>query len=248
MGRKARLYCESQVYHVIMRGNNKQNLFYEDSDRYLFIRRLKKYTEELQIDVYSYCLMSNHVHILIGKANKNMSKLIQRLATSYAMYFNRKYERSGHLFQGRYKSEPVDSDEYFKTVTRYIIQNPLKANLEDFINYRWNGLQHLIRESKNCLIEKNRLYEVFEGKENFFRFIMEKQTGKCMEYENKFVLNDNQCVKYIKKLLGINSTYNLISMTPETQKTKLSILKEKGIPVNQISRITGIALGIIKRA
>ena len=134
MGRKARLYCESQVYHVIMRGNNKQNLFYEDSDRYLFIRRLKKYTEELQIDVYSYCLMSNHVHILIGKANMNMSKLIQKLATSYAMYFNRKYERSGHLFQGRYKSETVDSDEYFKTVTRYIIQNPIKANLEDIRN------------------------------------------------------------------------------------------------------------------
>ena len=114
MARKPRLYGSSGTYHVILRGNNKQNLFNDDSDRKFFLCRLRKYSKELGVVVYAYCLMNNHVHILIGNASFNMSLLIQKLANSYVYYFNRKYERCGHLFQGRYKSEPVLDDAYLR--------------------------------------------------------------------------------------------------------------------------------------
>ena len=121
MARKPRLYGESGFYHVILRGNNRQNLFNEDQDRLFFIKRIKKYSEELGIEVHAYCLINNHVHILIGNANKGMSLFVQKLANSYVFYFNRKYDRCGHLFQGRFKSEVILDDAQFKTVYRYIV-------------------------------------------------------------------------------------------------------------------------------
>ena len=121
MARKPRKKSESQIYHIILRGNNRQDIFYNDTDRLFMLSRIEKYSEQTNIEIYAYCLMDNHIHLLVGKANPNLSKFVQKLATSYAMYFNRKYDRCGHLFQGRFKSEPVETDEYFQTVFRYIL-------------------------------------------------------------------------------------------------------------------------------
>ena len=102
MSRKPRKKSESQIYHVILRGNNRQSIFFNDADRFFIINRIQKYSEQTNIELYAYCLMDNHIHLLVGKANPNLSKFVQKLATSYAMYFNRKYDRCGHLFQGRF--------------------------------------------------------------------------------------------------------------------------------------------------
>ena len=136
MPRKSRKKSETQIYHVILRGNNRQDIFYNDADRLFMLNRIEKYSEQTCIELYAYCLMDNHIHLLVGKANPNLSKFVQKLATSYAMYFNRKYDRCGHLFHGRFKSEPVETDEYFQTVFRYILQNPEKAHICKFFQYK----------------------------------------------------------------------------------------------------------------
>lgn len=158
MARKPRIIGASGVYHVILRGNDQQNLFYNDEDRIFFINRIRKYSKELKIQLYAYCLMSNHVHILLGNGNLNMSKFVKKLTCSYVYRFNKIYNRTGHLFQGRYKSEPVDTTEYFKTVYRYILQNPQKANICCFQKYKWSSFS--IENSSN-LIDLNFLDSVF---------------------------------------------------------------------------------------
>ena len=127
MPRAAREKSESDVYHVMVRGIDRTNLFYDEEDRHEFLRRLKRYRDECGFAVYAWCLMSNHAHLLMKVDSNELAKAMKRLLLSYSHYFNTKYERIGYLFQDRYKSKPVHDDTYFLTVLRYIIRNPLEV-------------------------------------------------------------------------------------------------------------------------
>lgn len=245
MPRKKRVFCNSEIYHVILRGNNKQIIFLNDSDRIFFLSRIKKYAELELIEIYTYCLMDNHIHILIGKANQGLSKFIQRLATSYAMYFNRKYERTGHLFQGRFKSEPVETTEYFKTVTRYILQNPVKAGLSTHIDYKWNSYTEIVNDKSPTVCHPKVISDYFGGIKNFIAFTNQINSDKCMEYENCPFFSDLHCIQFIKNYFGISSPDVFRKEGPILQKNNISILKQHGFSINQISRITGIARKVI---
>jgi len=111
---------ETGVYHVMLRGNERKDIFIDDEDKVRFLDMLYAKRERESYYLYSYCLMDNHVHLVLKEANDSISRIMRRITTSYAGYFNRKYKRSGHLFQDRYKSENVESDSYLLTVIRYI--------------------------------------------------------------------------------------------------------------------------------
>ncbi|WP_407400035.1 transposase [Treponema sp.] len=246
MSRKPRVYGTSGFYHVILRGNNKQNLFNDVEDRKFFLEKLKKYSNELGIKVYAFCLMNNHVHVLIGNANENMSLMVQKIANSYVYYFNRKYERSGHLFQGRFKSEPVLDDEYFKTVYRYILQNSEKAGLETFDRYRWNSFYALKNTRRRSFVDTEYVITLFGSRKKLMNFVYQRETINCMEYENMLVFTDCRVLELIKKLFGISSPYKLERLPIDEQKEKCSVLKKLGISMSQIARITGISRKIIR--
>lgn len=130
MGRQARQLSSSGFYHVTFRGVNHQHIFEEESDYTYFLKALGDLKIDLAFEVHAYCLMSNHVHLLLRERQSgDISLIMKRLLTKYAMYFNRKYQRSGALIAGRYKSAPVEVDEYFIPLQCYIHQNPLKAGL-----------------------------------------------------------------------------------------------------------------------
>ena len=129
MPRNARLHSQSSIYHVMLRGINKQQIFYDEDDRDYFLETLKRYKHISDFKLYAYCLMGNHVHLLIGEGKERLSGIFKRIGSSFVYRYNLKYERSGHLFQDRFKSEPVESDRYFMTVLRYILQNPVAAGL-----------------------------------------------------------------------------------------------------------------------
>ncbi len=245
MSRKPRLFCDSGFYHVILRGNNRQNLFNDDSDRMFFINRLRKYSIELGISIHAYCLMNNHVHILIGNADRNMSLLMQKLANSYVFYFNRKYERSGHLFQGRFKSEPIMDDAYFKTVYRYILQNCEKAGLGTVEHYKWNSYIAL-KFDRVDFVENAYILGLFDSKQQLLDFISHKEIVSCMEYENRILFSDEKAFRLIKKLFRISTPYSLERLPVMEQVRKCKVMKEKGISKRQIVRITGISQSILK--
>jgi len=136
MARKQREVSNSGIYHVMLRGVNKQRIFENPSD-YAAMYRILRYVREIDTKqqnsaqpnyfLYAYCLMDNHVHLLIQPNSVEIGQLMKRIMTAYAQYFNNKYERIGHLFQDRFKSEAVEDDKYFFTLLRYIHNNPVKA-------------------------------------------------------------------------------------------------------------------------
>ena len=242
MARKPREYGKSEMYHVIIRGNNKQNIFYDNQDYNFLLYRLKKYSKQLEIKIFAYCLMSNHVHILIGNANKNMSKLMLKLNTSYSRYFNIKYERTGHLFQGRYLSKPVENEARFKTVIRYILQNPEKIGLSRFCDYPWNSFRETIEsQNKYNIIDSSTVLSFFDKKKLFIKFTKQKNSDICMEYEGTPVFSDNFYIKKIKEILKLQNLFELQKLDVPYIKTKIRILKNNGIPENRISRLIGIS-------
>jgi putative transposase len=129
MPRVARKKSATNIYHVMIRGINKQNIFVEDADFKKFINILTAYHVRIEYEIYAYCLLDNHVHLLIKEGNEPLSNTMRRIGTSYVYWYNWQYGRKGHLFQDRYKSEPVENDTYFLTVLRYIHQNPVQAGL-----------------------------------------------------------------------------------------------------------------------
>lgn len=246
MARKPRKYGNTGCYHVIMRGNNRETIFYDDNDRLFFISRLQKYKSELNIEIYSYCLMGNHIHLLIGKANETMSLLVKKLACSYVYYFNHKYDRTGHLFQGRYKSEPIENIEYFKTVLRYILQNPEKANICHFHQYRWSSISS--NRYNKSIINSDFIKAIFESRSQMNAFINLRNSDICMEDYNCKYSDDDIKIELIKQLFKYKSPLQLKHDPHNSKIEKIHFLKTLGFPINQIVRLTGITKHIVENA
>jgi len=128
MARKERL-TEPGLYHIINRGVERRAIYLEPEDYEFFLDLLLKLTKQSDIILHSFCLMTNHYHLLLETKQNNLSKVIQFLNDKYAKYFNKKYTRSGHLWQGRYKSYPLFDDAHFWIIAKYIERNPIKAGM-----------------------------------------------------------------------------------------------------------------------
>ncbi|HEY8908854.1 MAG TPA: transposase [Desulfosporosinus sp.] len=129
MPRGQRVKVEFSTYHVVQRGNEKKQIFRDDEDKAKFLETLAKAREKYNFILYAYCLMDNHIHLLVDDNGNDISKLMKSINISYVSYFNRVYQRCGHLFQDRFKSEVVKDDRYLLEVSRYIHNNPVKAKL-----------------------------------------------------------------------------------------------------------------------
>jgi len=165
VGRDLRITAPGQVYHLTSRGNNDEAIFVALQDYRRFLTKLKKYKKELNFKLYAYCLMKNHFHLLVeeGRGMK-ISHLMQKLNTSYSMYFNKKYGRRGHLFESRFFSSKVDRDEYLLEVSRYIHLNPVRAELlgkpEE---YPWSSCRTYLDLDEDELIDKGEVLGLFGG-------------------------------------------------------------------------------------
>lgn len=118
MPRKAREKSESGIYHIIMRGINRQSIFEDEEDYIKFIQTIQRYKEKSGYKIYAYCLMGNHVHLLLKIDKDPLEQVMRRMYGSYVYWYNHKYQRIGNLFQDRFKSEPVEDDTYFLVVQR----------------------------------------------------------------------------------------------------------------------------------
>ncbi len=149
MARQARKRSSTGIYHVILRGINRQNIFEDDEDRLKLMETIAYYKGISNYELYGYCLMNNHVHLLIKETDESLSGVVKRFSSSYVYWYNKKYDRCGHLFQERFKSETVESDAYFLTVLRYIHQNPVKARMtKEPKAYLWSSYNEYIGKDK----------------------------------------------------------------------------------------------------
>jgi REP element-mobilizing transposase RayT len=140
MARAWRIEYEGALYHVLSRGNQRQEIFADDDDRLLFLSTLADMAGRFEVEVYAYVLMGNHYHLLLRTQRSNLSKAMQWFGATYTSRFNSKYLRSGHLFQGRFKSMLVQNDAYLLRLSYYIHRNPLRAGMvKRLADYRWSS-------------------------------------------------------------------------------------------------------------
>jgi putative transposase len=153
MPRQARLDITGALHHIMVRGINKAVIFEDDQDKTRFLERLGRNIIEGKCTVYAWVLMSNHVHILFKSGKEGISSVMRKLLTWYAQYYNRRHNRTGHLFENRYKSILCNEDEYLLTLLRYIHLNPLRAqivkSIADLDSYLWSGHRAIIGKAKN---------------------------------------------------------------------------------------------------
>jgi REP element-mobilizing transposase RayT len=142
MARPLRLDYPDTFYHVLSRGNEKRDIFYDEKDYLKFLDTLGRMVARFKLEVHAYILMKNHYHLLVRTKAANLSRGIQWLSVSYSVWFNRRHERSGHLFQGRFKSFLIENDQYFTAMCHYIHGNPLRACIvKRLSDYRWSSYQ-----------------------------------------------------------------------------------------------------------
>lgn len=152
MSRQSRRFSQSGMYHIIFRGINRQNIFEEERDYLKLIEIIKRVQKEMNFKLFAYCFMSNHVHLFLKEHETgDISKIMAKILSSYAMWYNIKYQRTGTLFSNRYKSEPIEDDRYCFNLIRYIHYNPIKAGISmELSSYPFSSYREYI--TGNCII------------------------------------------------------------------------------------------------
>ena len=243
MGRQARQLSATGFYHVVFRGINHQHLFEEESDYSYFWESLHQLKEEIAFEIHAYCLMSNHVHLLIReKQIGDISLIMKRLLTKYVMYFNRKYQRNGALIASRYKSIPVEVDEYFIPLLRYIHQNPLKAGMvEKMEEYRYSSYREYL--SGGRLVNTSFSLKMV-GTDEWIRLHNIFEEGN-FEVSGKKHMNEEQIRRKILLCTGGKEPYEIASWSKLERDAVIRQLREEGLSIRQIERATGISRGIV---
>jgi REP element-mobilizing transposase RayT len=255
MPRKPREKSETGIYHVIVRGIGQQDIFHERDDFHRYLETVKKISLESGVSVLGYCLMTNHVHLLLRENDDDISVFMKRLGVSYAYWYNWKYERVGHVFQDRFKSECVEDDVYLLTVIRYIHLNPIKASIVNKPEeYEWSSCAAYYKADRNSItfpdtttilgiIQKEKKKAV----EEFKIFTEEDNKDCCLDCEEPKRITESEAYEIIKKILKDKSITQLQSMDQDTRNRILSNLRNHGLSLRQISRITGLPFHIVRK-
>ncbi len=174
MARRPRLFAAGLLYHAIVRGNHKQKTFLGEWDYRAYLERLARYRKRYGVKLYAYCLMPNHVHLLLESSRVPLSRFMQGLQQSYTQYFNWAHHKVGHLFQGRYKAIICQKDEYLLQLVRYIHLNPVRSKLvKSPEQYRYSGHRIYLEGKKTEVVEPGPVLKLLGGSKGYRRFVLD---------------------------------------------------------------------------
>ena len=246
----------------MMRGINHQNIFEEQEDYYQFLTTLDLMAQSYEPDgtpsrrnyiLYAYCLMSNHIHLLIREREDTIGIAIKRTASSYVYYYNHKYSRDGHLFRERFKSEPVNDMAYFVTLLRYIHQNPLKAGMVKAVkDYEFSSWGEYIDKNSTLIplcdtrAVLNRI--PYKKLDVLVNEPMSDDVA-CLDIENASTgrPSDDQVMLLIKEKTGATNSSAFQQLPDDIQRSVLIELKSRRASLRQLERLTGIGKSLIYR-
>ena len=239
MPRQARKKSNSGIYHIMLRGINRQQIFEDEEDRQRFLETLESYKDLCGYTLYAYCLMGNHIHILLKEGKEDLTLVLKRIAGSYVYWYNWKYHRCGHLFQDRYKSEPVEDDGYFLTVLRYIHQNPVKAKIcKKAEDYLYSSMRAYLTFSS--FVDTTFTYSII-SKEQFIEYHKEENDDSCLELIERFRLTDTEAKALIVKVAKCKSVVEFQELEIKKRNSCIHKLHKEGLSIRQISRLTGVS-------
>ena len=247
MPRQARKKSENGIYHVMLRGINQQQIFEDSEDYEKFLDILKDCKAISEFKLFAYCLMGNHIHLLIKEDSETLEQIFKRICGRFVYWYNIKYRRVGHLFQDRFKSEPVDSEKYFFTVLRYIHQNPLKAGMcKQVEDYAYSSYSEYI--GANDLVDTDYVLGLTTVEE-FVGLNHENVDTPCLDISDKIIkrVTDEQARVLIKKLAKCDNVSDFQNLDLVTRDKYLKKLRDKGVSIRQLSRLTGISLSVVRK-
>ncbi len=244
MPRKARSRNDNRLYHVMLRGINRQQIFLEPDDYALFLEVLQECKVLSGFTIYAWCLMGNHVHLLIRVEDEDISQVMKRIGIRFVQRINRKYGRTGHLFQDRYKSETVNDDGFFLNLIRYIHQNPVKAGLiAAAADYPYSSYHAYSHPAEDQLVDTSLLYSLI-GRSQFDELMRVPVTGTFLDIPEKSVsLSDQKAMSLIRQIAHIQEASEMLQLEPVAMDKAIAQLLKKGVSVRQLSRLTGIPRG-----
>ena len=244
MPRSARSKSATDIYHIMLRGINRQHIFHDDEDNKKFLHTLSECKTNSEFELFGYCLMGNHVHLLLKEGTERLELIFKRIGVRYVYWYNRKYQRCGHLFQDRFRSEAVENDPYFLTALRYIHQNPKKAGLcKQLGEYKWSSYRDYT--NNNGITDREFALDII-GENNFVRFMNEENDDNCLEFtdrENR--ITDEKLTEEIKKICRLDAHLILNEPREVMREVLREILKLEGVSTRQLSRVTGISKNVI---
>ena len=247
MPRPARTRSEGDMYHVIARGVNQSLIFEDDSDRKRFLDFLVKSFDENGVTLYCWCLMGNHFHLLVRAAMEKLSPAMGTLLSSYAVYFNTRHGRTGYLFQDRFRSEAINSDEYLMAVVRYIHWNPVKAGLAPTCRYRWSSYDEYLGRAGICDVDW--MLGVFGGVDDFVGFHDIEPTEACLDMPvARRRMGDTEAIALVEGEYGAGTLGRIAGMAVDERNSILRWMKEEGVSIRQAQRLTGVGKRIVERA
>ncbi len=215
MPRKPRIEIAG-FYHIINRGVEQRVVFKANEDYNFFLEQLAILAKSFHITIHNYCLMNNHYHLLIETRGENLSKFMRQLNGIYAIYFNKKYKRSGHLWQGRFKSWYIIDEAYLYTLILYIEQNPLKAKIvKDITDYPYSSCHYFLEENIPAFLKDSWIATNYKDDKNAIK-----------EFLNSIV--DTSVLQELKTASSLVEAPN-IDKKPNVEKLRKILLNTKNI-------------------
>lgn len=239
---------ESDIYHLIARGVGRHLLFEDDADRKRYVNLFTTHFDKQGVSILAWCLMDNHVHLIASGDLDKISTAMQFIGRSYAHYFNARHDRVGHLMQGRFKSVPISSDEQLLETVRYVHLNPERAGIEKASSYKWSSYREY--QSAPEYVDPQLVLEMLGGPEAFEEFHLQESENKSLSTRSvtERMVSTDAAVEVLDDVLSRNG---LTEVPVDDRKVRDSLIRElrnRGLSVRQIERLTGIGRGIVSRA
>lgn len=253
MPRKARTISSTGIYHIILRSVNQHIIFEEDTDYQKFLYILSDCKTKFDIDIYAYCLMDNHIHLLLYSSSEALSSFFQSLGTRFVRWYNSKYSRSGHLFQERFYSDPIETSSHYLATLVYIHNNPVKAKIVRFPSeYRWSSYNAFYGQ-KDPLTNVSHSYDIAGSKDSLLKFFStycDLETSNYFYDDHKKIAhfyNDEQALLIFKKTTGLSSTSDAQTLPRKARNQYIILLRQKRLTQKQIARLMDVSVSTVKR-
>lgn len=247
MARASRRISESGFYHVILRGDGKRQLFEDDCDREVFLDLLSTQVVEHGVDVIAWCLMGNHVHLVLLDARGRLSEVMAALAMRYAQHFNRRTGHVGHVFQERFRSMPIEDDAYLLEAVRYVLNNPARAGICPAESYRWSSYREYAGAIPPRLTRVDIILDMVGGSEGMVELCSRAADPAAYRFDDRARIPDDEMSDVAARILGDVDASHLGQLPICERNERLRALRRGRLSVRQIERLTGIGRKTITR-
>jgi putative transposase len=245
MARRPRIYFPGALYHVISRGNQKQTIFGDERDYKIYLSYVSEYKAKYSFHLYAFALMKNHCHLLLEVKEVPLSKIMQVMQFRYTRYFNKRYRKVGHLFQGRYKAILCDKESYLLELIRYIHLNPVRAGLvENPEEYPWTGHMSYLGKEKENLIDSDMVLTQFSKKKSLARkqyrqFVAD---GMAAGHEQKYYKVKDQrylgADEFVDKVEGLKKSHEHSYWQISMENILEEVIRGTNIPRDRLYSMT----------